>query len=127
MQIEKFKDLTTKAFKEIKRYQSGEKGVVFTGLPYFDNLFPVVNGSVIIFSAGSGIGKSYKLSQMIDNILNTELNPTATNFAVLNISLEMRVMSLVLRGMSKKIKSKTKKEILLEEFTEEYKNKYLND
>ena len=127
MQIEKFKDLTVKAFKEIKQYQTGEKGIVRTGLPYFDDLFPVVNGSVIVFSAGSGIGKSYKLAQMVDNILNTELNPTANNFAVLNISLEMRVMSLVLRGMSKQIKSKSKKEILIQEFTEEEKeqaNKY---
>lgn len=45
MQIEKFKDLTVKAFKEIKQYQAGEKGIVKTGLPYFDDLFPVVNGS----------------------------------------------------------------------------------
>jgi len=127
MQIQKFKDLTANAFLEIKRYQKGEKGVVLTGLPYFDDLFPVVNGSVIIFSAGSGVGKSYKLAQIVDNILNKELNPTADNFAVLHISLEMRVMSLVLRGMSKNIKSKTKKQILLEEFTEEEKeqaNKY---
>ena len=127
MQIERFKDLTVKAFKEIMQYQAGEKGIVKTGLPYFDDLFPVVNGSVIVFSAGSGIGKSYKLAQMVDNILNVDINPTAGNFAVLNISLEMRVMSLILRGFSKRIKSKTKKEILLEEFTDEEKeqaNKY---
>ena len=52
MQIQKFKDLTQKAFKEIKEYQTGVKGVVKTGLPYFDDIFPVVNGSVIVFSAG---------------------------------------------------------------------------
>ena len=28
MQIERFKDLTVKAFKEIKQYQAGEKGIV---------------------------------------------------------------------------------------------------
>lgn len=119
MQIEKFKDLTVKAFAEIKQYQQGEKGIIKTGQSYFDDLFPVVNGSIIIFSAGSGIGKSHKLAQITDNILNTAINPTANNFAVLHISLEMRVMSLVLRGMSKKIKSKSKKDILLQEFTEE--------
>lgn len=121
MKIEKFKDLTVEAFKDIKKYQTGKRGVVKTGLPYFDDLFPVVNGSTIIFSAGSGIGKSYQLAKMIDNILDINKNPTADNFVVLNISLEMRVMSLVLRGMSKKIKTKSKKEILLEEFTEEEK------
>lgn len=127
MQIQKFKDLTVKAFAEIRQYQNGEKGIVKTGTPYFDDLFPVVNGSVIIFSAGSGIGKSYQLARIVENILNTTLNPTSSNFAVLHISLEMRVMSLILRGMSKNIKSKTKKEILLEQFTEEEKeqaNKY---
>lgn len=119
MQIQKFKDLTSQAFSEIKEYQEGKKGVVVTGLPYFDNLFPVVNGSVIVYSAGSGIGKSYKLAQMVENILDVNLNPTSVNFAVLHVSLEMRVMSLVLRGMAKKIKNKTKKEILLNTFTEE--------
>jgi len=122
MQIQKFKDLTEKAFKEIKQYQNGEKGVVKTGLPYFDDLFPVVNGSVIVYSAGSGVGKSFQLAKMTDNILNKSLNPTSDNFAVLHISLEMRVISLILRGLSKNIKSKTKKEILLEQFTEEEKN-----
>ena len=121
MQIQKFKDLTVEAFKEIKKYQVGQKGIIKTGLPYFDDVFPVVNGSVIVFSAGSGIGKSYTLAKMVDNILDTNQNPTAKNFAVLNISLEMRVLSLVLRGMAKNIKSKSKKEILLQEFTEEEK------
>jgi len=121
MQIQKFRDLTKKAFKEIKQYQIGNKGIIKTGTPYFDDVFPVVNGSVIVFSAGSGIGKSYTLARMVDNILNKELNPTADNFVVLNISLEMRVLSLVLRGMAKNIKSKSKKEILLQEFTEEEK------
>ena len=97
MQIQKFKDLTVEAFKEIKKYQVGQKGIIKTGLPYFDDVFPVVNGSVIVFSAGSGIGKSYTLAKMVDNILDTNQNPTAKNFAVLNISLEMRVLSLVLR------------------------------
>lgn len=121
MQIQKFKDLTKEAFTEIKKYQVGKKGIIKTGLPYFDDVFPVVNGSVIVFSAGSGIGKSYTLARMVENILNEDLNPLSKNFAVLNISLEMRVLSLVLRGMAKNIKSKTKKEILLQEFTDEEK------
>jgi len=126
MQIQKFKDLTKEAFKEIGKYQNGEKGVIKTGLPYFDDLFPVVNGSVIVYSAGSGVGKSHQLAKMTDNILNEELNPTSKNFAVLHISLEMRVISLILRGLSKNIKSKTKKQILLEQLTEEEK-KAAND
>ncbi len=120
MQIQKFKDLTNQAFKEIKEYQTGKKGIVKSGLPYFDDIFPIVNGSVIVFSAGSGVGKSWTLAKIVQNMLNKELNPLADNFAVLNVSLEMRVMSLVLRGMSTHIK-KDKKDILLQEFTEEEK------
>jgi F0F1-type ATP synthase beta subunit len=95
MQIQKFKDLTTQAFSEIKKYQNGEKGIVKTGLPYFDDLFPVVNGSVIVYSAGSGVGKSFQLAKMTDNILNKDMNPTCEDFAILHISLEMRVISLI--------------------------------
>lgn len=120
MQIQKFKDLTNKAFKEIRDYQTGKKGIIKSGLPYFDDVFPIVNGSVIVFSAGSGVGKSWTLSKIVKNILNKELNPLADNFAVLNISLEMRVISLILRGMSTHIK-KDKRDILLQEFTEEEK------
>lgn len=121
MRIQKFKDLTVEAFSEIKKYQAGEKSVVTTGFSYFDDLFPVVNGSVLVYSAGSGIGKSFKLAQMTDNILNKELNINCDKFAILHISLEMRVISLILRGLSKTLKSKTKKQILLEEFTAEEK------
>ena len=108
MQIQKFKDLTNQAFKEIKEYQTGKKGIVKSGLPYFDDIFPIVNGSVIVFSAGSGVGKSWTLAKIVQNMLNKELNPLADNFAVLNVSLEMRVMSLVLRGMSTHIKKDKK-------------------
>jgi len=121
MQIQKFKDLTIGAFAEIKKYQTGKKSIIKTGTPYFDDVFPVVNGSVIVFAAGSGVGKSFTLAKMVENMLNVELNPLAKNFAVLNVSLEMRTLSLILRGVSKNIKSKTKKEILLQEFTEEEK------
>lgn len=120
MQIQKFKDLTNQAFKEIKDYQTGKKAIIKSGLPYFDNIFPIVNGSVIVFSAGSGVGKSWTLAKIVQNMLNKELNPLSDNFAVLNVSLEMRVISLILRGMSTHIK-KDKKDILLQEFTEEEK------
>lgn len=120
MEIVKLKDLAKDAFKEIYQYQQGNKRVVKTGRPYLDDVFPVVNGSVITVSAGSGVGKSYELATIIENILNVEINPDAAKYVVLNISLEMKILSIVLRGLNKHV-TKAKKRILLEEFTEEEK------
>jgi replicative DNA helicase len=120
MEILKYKDVVKDAAKEIKTYQEGLKGVVKTGRPWLDNIFPVVNGSVITIGAGSGIGKSYELARILNDILDKDINPRSENFVTLNISLEMRVRSLLLRALHKKL-GKSKKDILLEEFTEEEK------
>jgi replicative DNA helicase len=120
MEILKLKKVAKKAFEEIKQYQKGEKKVIKTGRPYIDDAFPLVNGSVITIAASSGIGKSYELATILDNIMNVNLNPDAGNYISLNISLEMKVLSHVLRGLNKAV-GKSKKKILLEEFTEEEK------
>ncbi len=120
MEIIKLKTLAKQAFKEIKQFQVGDKKVIKTGRPYLDDIFPVVNGSVITISAGSGVGKSYELATVIENILDRKLNPHADRYVVLNISLEMKILSIVLRGLNKHM-GKSKRQILLEEFTEEEK------
>lgn len=118
MEILRYRDVVKEAAKEIAEYQSGKKKIIKTDREFLDNLFPVVNGSVIVISAGSGVGKSYELAKILNNILDTNLNPDAGNYVVLNISLEMRVRSLLLRALNKKL-GKSKKDILLEEFSEE--------
>lgn len=118
MEIVKYGDVAKEALIEIKRFQIGELGVVTTGRPWLDNLFPVVNGSVITIGAGSGIGKSFELARILNNILDKDLNPKSENYVTLNISLEMKVRSLLLRALNKKL-GKAKKDILLEEFTDE--------
>jgi replicative DNA helicase len=118
MQIVKYKELAKEAFKTIKDYQSGSKKVVKLGVPYFDDLFPVTNGSVITFSASSGVGKSFMLGLFKSNILDVSINPQADNYVLLDISLEMRVMSLILRDLSKSL-NKSKKDILLNRYSEE--------
>lgn len=118
MKVSKYKDLAKGAFIELNKYQKKQKHVVKFGVPYFDDLFPVINGSVITFSAPSGVGKSYMLGMYKRNILNKEINPLADSYAMLDVSLEMRMMSLVLRDISSVI-GKKKKDILLSEYTEE--------
>jgi hypothetical protein len=117
MQIIKYKDLAKEAFKTIKDYQNGKKKVVKLGVSYFDDLFPVTNGSVITFSASSGVGKSFMLGMFKSNILDKDINPQSDNYVLLDISLEMRVMSLILRDLSKGL-NKSKKDILLKRYTE---------
>lgn len=117
MQIVPLKKLAKKAAQEIKRYQAGEKHVVKTGRPWLDDIFPVINGTVITIAAGSGVGKSTELQKVIKNVLNKNLNPEADEYAVLNISLEMKMLSLVLRGLSEAT-GKKKKDVLLEDFSE---------
>lgn len=124
MKISKYKDLAKEAFKEIGQYQKGEKTPVKFGVPYFDDLFPVTNGCVITFSAPSGVGKSYMLGLFKKNIMSKDININSDKYVFLDISLEMRVMSLVLRDLSKKV-GKIKKDILLNEFTDEEKTKAL--
>ena len=121
MEILKLKKVAKKAFDEIKQYQSGEKKVIKTGRPYIDEAFPLVNGSVITIAAQSGVGKSTELANILDNIMDINLNPNAGDYISLNISLEMKVLSHVLRGLNKAV-GKSKKRILLEEFTEEEKS-----
>lgn len=132
MQIRKFKDVAHEALEEIRQFQSGEKRIIKTGRPYLDDIFPVVNGTVITISAPSSVGKSFELMRVMNNIMDTSLNPTATNFVSLNITLEMKTFNLVLRDLNKRLR-KTKVGIVTEEFSpeelalvEEYK-KYISD
>lgn len=120
MEIIKLKDVAKQAFAEIGSYQKGEKKTIKTGRPYIDESFPLVNGSVITISASSGVGKSFELATLLDNIMNRDINPDASNYVCLNVSLEMKVLSLVLRGLNKSV-GKSKRKILLEEFTPEEK------
>jgi replicative DNA helicase len=117
MQIVPLKKLAKKAAAEIKKYQMGDKHVVKTGRPWLDDIFPVINGTVITIAAGSGVGKSTELQKVIKNILNKDLNPEAEDYIVLNISLEMKMLSLVLRGLSDAT-GKKKKDVLLSDFSE---------
>ena len=121
MNIVPLKDLVTSALQEIKLYQNGSKKIIKTGRPYIDDVgIGLVNGGVVLVAAGSGIGKSFELSRIIKNILDRDRNPDADKYVSLNISLEMRILSLVLRDLEGKL-DKGKREILLNKFSEEEK------
>jgi replicative DNA helicase len=118
MQIQKYSDAAQEAYKEIALYQKGTKHIPKTGRAWLDNEFPVVNGSVVTIAGGSGVGKSYEWAIIRNNLLNRELNPGSDRYVILDISLEMKVRSLLLRELSRKLKKK-KVDILTAPLTEE--------
>lgn len=118
MQIQKIKDVVQETKAELFAYQTGKKKIIKTNRPYLDNIFPVVNGTVITVSAQSGVGKSTEMMRIVNNVMDKGINPTAENFVSLIVSLEMRVLNIILRGLNTHTKKK-KSKILSEEFTEE--------
>lgn len=97
--------------KEIEKFRRGDKKPIITGEPYLDNEFPVINGSVILIGAPTGVGKSFTLAKIQRNVMDRKLNPDAGKYVFMNYSLEMKLLSLLLRSASSKLKV-TKKDIL---------------
>lgn len=118
MQIRKYNELALEALQEIRDYQEGKKLIIKTGRPYLDDIFPVVCGSVVSLCAPSGVGKSFEMMRIINNIMDTSMNPEAKDFVFLTVHLEMKIFNLVLRDLGKKI-GKRKLDIIKEGFTEE--------
>lgn len=120
MEITSVKSVAKKVKKELGKYQKGKKKTIKTGRPWLDDLFPVINGSVITIAAPSGVGKSTELQKLMKNIMNEDVNPAASNYVHLNISLEMKLFSLMLRDLSDSL-DKKKVDVLLKEFSEKEK------
>lgn len=121
MQIQKFKNLAKDAFKDLNKIQTGENKLVKTGYECIDtHIGGLLKGDIIIISAMSGHGKSELLFKMKENILNPELNEGSEDFVFLDNSLEMKVFNIILRTLDRNME-KSKKDLLLKEFTEEEK------
>lgn len=121
MEIKPLRELSKAAFTELKELQSGKKRLVKTGYDFIDtHIGGLLNGDITIISGLSSHGKSETLFRMRENILNKEINPDADDFVFLDISLEMKIFNVILRGIHRKLE-KSKKNILFEEFTEEEK------
>ncbi|AGO47731.1 replicative helicase, DnaB family [Cellulophaga phage phi4:1] len=127
MDIKLFKDFTKEAFLELNKLQKGEKRLPKTGEDFIDShIGCILPGDVILISALSGQGKTETLQRMKKKILSLTVNPDAENYVFLDVSLEMKVFNILLRGIAGTIKKK-KSDILFKEFTEEEKeevNKY---
>lgn len=123
MNIVPLKKIKDDAFIELKKLQVGEKTLPKTGEDFIDShLGCILPGDVILISALSGQGKTETLQRMKKKILSVEVNKDAMNYVFLDVSLEMKLFNIILRGLSNVI-DKKKSKILFEEFTEEEKEK----
>ena len=109
--------LAKEAFKDLKKLQTGENKLVKTGHEFIDShLGGLLPKDVIIYSGGSGTGKTKLLFDTFDQMLSTDVNPLAENYVTLEYSLEMQFFNRILRDSNKLLKKK-KTDIIAESFT----------
>lgn len=121
MNIIPLKDLIEDSAKELGRLQSGKQKIVKTGFECIDtHVGGLLPGDILLLSGLSSHGKSEFLFKLKENLMNIENNEDAKDYVYLDISLEMKMFNIFLRGVHRRLK-KSKKRILFEEFTDEEK------
>jgi replicative DNA helicase len=121
MAIKPLRQVTKLAKIQLKKYQSGELVPVRTGREWLDDIFGGLIPMDIVTIAGmSGGGKSFELQRIKNFVMNKENNPNAEKYIWLSNSLEMKIISNIIRDLNISLK-KSKKKILTEEFTEDEK------
>lgn len=119
--IKRAGQLATEAFQYLNQLQKGEKQLLKTGDEAIDcHINGLLPSDCILYSANSGVGKTKKLFDTLDNMLDEKVNPNAKNIKTLEYQLEMKFLNRILRDTNK-LTSKKKSNILTEEFTEEEK------
>lgn len=119
--IKRAGDLATEAFSYLNKLQKGEKELLKTGDEAIDcHIKGLLPSDCILYAANSGVGKTKKLFDTLDQILDEKVNPNAKNIKTLEYQLEMKFLNRILRDTNK-LTSKKKSDILTEEFTEEEK------
>lgn len=107
------------AHKEIVSMQRDKSNILVFGDEWLDsNLIGGLNNKLCFFGSRPSNGKTYHCSQTINNLLNTELNPTPVS--ILRFNLEMPTQSLMLQELSKVLK-RDLKDILSRPYSEEEK------
>lgn len=113
--------MATEAFIELGKIQKGDSKLVKTGLPEIDShIGGLLPGDIYTICSSSGGGKSHKLYNLLDNVMNEAINIDAKDYVSLEYSFEMKMLNKILRK-THNVLGKKKSEILSSKFTEEEK------
>lgn len=109
------------AHKDIVAIQKDKSHLLKFGQDWLDNsLAGGMNNKLLFFGSRPGSGKTYHCSQTINNLLNTEINPTPVK--ILRYNLEVPTSTLLVREIAK-VTGRKISEIFKEVYTEEEKPK----
>jgi len=129
MAIQQTKTRIARERARLKAYQSGKIKIVHTGRQHLDaTLSGLLPGDIVVIGGASGSGKTFELQTIRENIMNPQINEYAHEYAFLDYSFEMKLFNLILRGLHKTL-NKSKRKILLEEFSDFEKslaNRYID-
>ena len=121
--IQNVGEMAKEAFIELNKIQTGKHKILKTGLIEFDtHIGGLLPGEVICVASKSGAGKSHKLYNMLDNMLDTGVNKDANDYVSLEYSFEMKMLNKIVRK-THSILGKKKSDILKDSFTEEEQQK----
>lgn len=121
MPIKPLKSVANKAYSTLHKYQSGELTPIKTGREWLDEIFGgLLPMDIVTIAGASGGGKSFELQRIKNFIMNKENNSNADKYVWVSNSLEMRMISNIIRDLNITLK-KSKKKILTEKFTDEEK------
>lgn len=116
--IKTAENLSTEAFEQLNKLQTGEHKLIKTGRPYIDkHLGGLLPSSVVLLGAPSGIGKTYESQRIMKGIFSKEVNEQADEYVSLEYMLEMKFLDLILRDANSML-DKKKSDILSKPFTE---------
>lgn len=117
--MKNLKDILKKEKKKLFDYQSGNIRPIKTTRPYLQEPWEgILPKSCIVIGGHSSAGKSYELDVLMGELLDTDLNPEASDYVWLNFSLEMPLFSLMVRYLSKVLQV-PKEQVIMKKFNEE--------
>ena len=121
--IQNVGEMAKEAFIELNKIQIGKHKILKTGIIEIDShIGGLLPGDICTICSKSGGGKSHKLYEVLDNMLDVSVNKDADDYVSLEYSFEMKMLNKIVRK-THSILGKKKSNILKDSFTEEEQQK----
>lgn len=121
--IQNVGEMAKEAFIELNKIQTGKHKILKTGIIEIDShIGGLLPGDICTICSKSGGGKSHKLYEVLDNMLDVSINKDADDYVSLEYSFEMKMLNKIVRK-THSILGKKKSNILKDSFTEEEQQK----